>query len=461
MVRKLNKGSEKKDSSLNKNIFIRALSAITTRAAIAARMGKSFGTDRDLYEALGYNKTPRYEDYMARYSRQDIARTIVNAPVKACWRMPPRITESQDEETEFESGWTDLVKKTRMYYHLTRVDRLAGIGNYAVLLLGFDDGRELSEPVASATRLLYLMPYSQTNASVSTYVMDTKDERYGLPETYDVMMKRGESATSSARVHHSRVVHVAEDFLEDNVEGLPRLQSVLNRLEDLERVVGGSAEMFWRGAFPGYGFKADEGYTLGPQDVTDLKDEIEEYMHGLKRYMRLRGVSVEGLDMQVADPSKHASVIIDLIACATRIPKRILLGSERGELASSMDERNWLETIDERRVNYCEPVLLRAVIDRLVQVGVLPQPRNEYAVEWPDLMAPSDKETAEIGASRSKALKDYVDGIGADSVVPPEVFLHRVLGFSDEDVEKINNILTSVSRDDVDNDDVDDDEDDE
>lgn len=447
MSPKTDKKGASESARSNADELVRALSAVTARAAIAARMGKSFGTDRDLYEALGYDKNPVYADYMGRYTRQDIARAVVDAPVRACWRMLPRVTESQDDETEFEEKWLATVDRVRVYHHLTRVDRLAGIGNYAVLFLGFDDGKELSEPVTSAGELLYLMPYSQTNATVATWVVDVNEARYGLPETYTVTMKKGASTTLSQVVHHSRIVHVAEDLLEDNVEGLPRLQAVFNRLEDLERVVGGSAEMFWRGAFPGYGFKADEGFTLGAQAMTELQDEIEEYMHGLKRYIRLRGISVEDLAMQVADPSDHADVIITLIACAVRIPKRILLGSERGELASSMDERNWIETIDARRVNYCEPVILRAVVDRLVLAGALPAPGDRYVVEWPDLTAPGDKEVADVGAVRSKALKDYVDGIGADAIVPPEVFLRKVLGFSDEDVEKIEGILADVAGD--------------
>ena len=136
---------------------------------------------------------------------------------------------------------------------------------------------------------------------------------------------------------------------------------------------------------------------------------------------------------------------IDLIACATRIPKRILMGSERGELASSMDEQSWLDMITARRQQHLEPTIVRPLIDRLIEVGVLSEPKEGYTVIWPDLMTTSDKEIADVGKARAKALKDYLDS-GADQIVPPEIFLEKVMGFSEEDRERIRLILEGIDK---------------
>ena len=421
-----------------------ALSAISVRASIAARLGKSFGGDRDIYTALGYTKEPTYNDYVAKYKRQDVARAAIDKPVQASWGRQPRITESVEEETAFEKEWASLVKKRRIFHFLSRVDRLASIGSYAVLLMGFDDGGAFETEVTSAKGLLYLTPYAQDNAKISIYEDDPKNERFGLPKEYTINMKSiggTEVSMPSKRVHWSRIIHVAEDLLEDNIEGMPRLQSVFNRLQDLDLIAGGSAEMFWRGAFPGLGFKAEEGRSLQGQDLTDLQNEIEEYMHGLKRYLRLRGVDIKELKPQVADPSNHIAVQIDLIGCALNIPKRILLGSERGELASSQDEKAWLKTIDERRINYCEPVILRPLIDRLTNKGVLPEPKDGYVVVWADLLVASDKDVAAIGEARSKTLKNYVEAIGAEDIVPPEIFYRKIMGFTEDEINQVKTIL--------------------
>lgn len=438
-----------KKSNLTANerkLALQILSALSMRADIAARLGMSYSDKRDLYQALGYKKEPSFNDYMAKYRRQDIARAIIDAPVRASWRQPPRITESEEEETKFEKAWSSLLKGRRVFHYLSRVDRLASIGAYGILLIGFDDGNGLDEEVRSAKDVLYLSPYSEANAKINQYVDDPKNERFDLPQIYSITM-RGRAQTSlSKNTHWSRVIHVAEDCLEDDVEGMPRLEPVLNRLQDLDLIAGGSAEMFWRGALPGYGFKQDPGTTMQPQDLADLKDEIEEYMHDLKRYIRLRGISIENLAQQVADPSNHFAILVDLIACAVRIPKRILLGSERGELASSQDERAWMQRIDERRRQHCEAVILRPFVDRLITVGALPEPKQGYTVDWPDLMAPSDKEKAEVGETKSKALKNYVDSIGADQIVPPEIFLRKIIGMTDEEIKEIEAIQGQLGK---------------
>lgn len=424
-------------------------SAIAVRDSIQARLGKSFDDDRELYTALGYPTSPSYNDYAAKYQRQDIARAVVDLPVRESWRMIPTITDDEKEgPSEFEKQWSTLVRKRKVFHYLSRIDRLASLGTYGVLFLGFDDAQEQTQELTSARELLYMMPYTESNATISTYESDTKNARYGHPTLYQVNRKSlgiGNDTGLQTNVHWSRIIHVAEDTLEDDLAGIPRLRAILNRLYDLQKIVGGSAEMYWRGALPGYGLKVDENRTLATQDLAALKEEMEKYLHGLQRFVRLEGVSIQDFAVQVADPSNHVDVQIDMICAQTRIPKRILLGSERGELASTQDKVAWAAVIEARRLEYCEPMILRPFIDRLISVGVLKEPKgSEYTIEWPDLLAPGDKEKADIGEVRSKALKNYADSIGAEDVLPPEVFYKKILHLSDEDIEKIESILQNM-----------------
>ena len=45
--------------------------SLSGRANILSRLGKSYGGDRDVYEALGYPTVIGFNDYAARYERQD------------------------------------------------------------------------------------------------------------------------------------------------------------------------------------------------------------------------------------------------------------------------------------------------------------------------------------------------------------------------------------------------------
>ena len=61
---------------------------------------------------------------------------------------------------------------------------------------------------------------------------------------------------------------------------------------------------------------------------------------------------------------------MSLIGGTLGIPTRILLGSERGQLASSSDERNFSSRVKERQQSYAEPTMIRAFTNRLKSVGV-------------------------------------------------------------------------------------------
>jgi len=415
-------------------------SALVTRAKLAASLGRHFDGDRNVYGACGYPTTLQYSDYEVRYQRQDIAKRIVNAGPDACWRADPDVLENEDKDTTaFEEAWNALwdSRTLRIKHYLKRADRVAGIGRYGVLLLGFDDNAAgFDRPVESASELLYLKPYSEDNAKVKTWNRDKNDERFGLPEIYAIKVNVGGDASSdstSVDVHHSRVVHIAEETLESDVYGTPRLEAIFNRLMDVEKMVGGSAEGMWRGGFPAYSFETEAGAKL--QNKAAMEDEIENFIHKLTRVLRLQGVKTNVLQHQLANPKFHLEVQMWLIAAATGIPLRILIGSERGQLASQMDERTWNERVDERRTSFCGPVLVSGLIDRLIAVGVLPE--AEYQVQWPDIDELSEEDKANVGKINTESLVKYADSADAQMLFPVYYYLTRMLNMDDEEATKI------------------------
>ena len=221
------------------------------------------------------------------------------------------------------------------------------------------------------------------------------------------------------------------------------MRSIWNRLMDLEKLVGGSAEMFWRGARPGYQAKTKEGYKMGTTAEAKLQTQIDEFEHKLRRMIVNEGVEFEALEQQVSDPSKHVDVLIQMISAVTGIPKRILTGSERGELASSQDETGWLSLIQTRREEYAEVSIVRPFVDMCIERGVLPGPSSEeegYDVEWLDLFSPSDKEKADVGKVRADALAVYSNNPVASLIVPPDAFFEWFLGLNEEQREKIKEL---------------------
>ncbi|MDX9802918.1 MAG: DUF1073 domain-containing protein [Dehalococcoidales bacterium] len=436
----------------SKTMLVNELSALSrvllARSELLSKMGKSFGTQRDLYQALGYITNPTFTDYWWRYKRTAFGRRIIRAYPVACWKRPPQVQETQDTtETAFEKEWAAFVSRTNLFLTLRRLDILAGIGTYGVLYLGFSGAPET--PLKASERFLYMRPFTSNVATVERYVDDAKDERYGLPELYKVQLNNNNSKhTIDTMVHHSRIIHVAEDPTDDEAEGIPRLEAPLNDLQSLDYVAGGSGEMFWRGALPGHAFVAREGVQFpatGTTAATGLDDQITSFLHNLKRYLKLEGVDVQSLAPNVSSPKDHFDVLVSCLSAATGIPKRILLGSERGELASTEDRDNWGDLVADRQRNFCEPKILRPLIDKLVEFKVLSVPANPYIVSWPPLQAPSGEQMATTAKAVAEAANTYASG-PADTVIPKNTFLQRYLGFSPEEVADMEPVLDEAEQ---------------
>lgn len=422
--------------------------ALIERTNVFGSLGKSFGTDRDLYTACGYPKNPQFEDYMARYQRQDIARRLVDIYPNATWKGQPEIRESADSDpkkpTAFEQEWMDLVRELKVWHYLLRADRVSGVGRFGILLIGYQDsGADFSIPVQNAQGVLYLQCYDEGQVTINSWNGDKQDTRFGLPETYTVeLVERGTDSTTSSTfvVHWSRVIHIADGVTTDDVYGHPRLKDVYNRLQDIETIMGAAAESYWKAGWPGMSFEAMPDADLSPQDMDDLEEHIESYMHGLIRYLRLQGMTAKPLNPNISDPTPALNAELMLVAGAKGIPVRQLTGSERGELASSQDDENFWGRVDERRADYAEPMILRRFIDSLISYGVLAEPKegpDAYEVIWPEFLSLTEKEEAEIALARTNAIAKYAATPGIEFVMPPEYFLREIMRMDPEEIEQM------------------------
>ena len=434
-----------------------ALSDLVSRTRMAYGLGYQYENERNLYQTLGYKINLEFTDFFYKYSRGDIAKALIDKPVNATWRLKPEIKEADKKETPFEEQWKELVKKFGVFNTLVRLDKLMCLGRYSILLIGVNDGKSLMEPLEPAEygknrKLLYLQPYSELNAEIKTWNTNQQSERFNLPELYQITVNQTGNQSSFA-VHHSRLIHVLQDQLESEVYGTPSLQAVFNRLQDLEKVIGGSAEMYWRGARPGYAALAKEGYDFGVDeegntDKDALQEQLDKFDNGLRRWLRVQGVDIQALEMQVVSPADQVNVQLQIIAAASGIPMRILLGSERGELASSQDERAWADSTDSRRTDIAEPVVVRPLIGKLIWCGILPPPETgDYEVDWPDLHTPSEKELAEVGKIKTESLTNYARTPGAQDILPVEQFLRKMLNFDSTDIEEATALIGSVLQD--------------
>lgn len=421
---------------------LRTLAGLADRLGFATRAGLTYETRRDLYQALGYKRQLTPEDYIARYRRNGVARRIVEALPKATWRGGAALIEDDDPEieTEFEVAWQTLANRLHVWPALMRADILAGLGRFAVLLIGAPGALESELPrLRGPDDVLYLAPFGEVDVTIASddIIADVTDPRFGRPRAYRV---RRTSAMRSAPsvVHWTRVIHVADGLLDDELFGYPRLEAVWNLLDDLEKVTGGGAEAFWQRAQQGYQFNLPPDYAVDAAELERLREQIELFVHGYQRFLRTQGVEVKSFGSDVADMDRNVDSILKQISAGAEIPLRMLTGSERGELASTQDEATWNRRVADRRTEYAGPFMVRELVARLIAYGALPEP-DQYDVFWPELAHLEETERADVAVKLAEANIKMVQA-GQPLVITSNEIRDRVLdmqpletGGSDDD----------------------------
>ncbi len=429
---------------------------------------------RDIDDECGYPKTSEMtaDIFRRMYDRMAIACRVVQVLPVESWKVSPTVFEDEDVETNtaFEEAWDEMVKGLRgdswyqdeegnpVWEYLRRGDIQSGIGTYGIILLGLDDGKSLDQAIdgfdnnapsegrtsSTPRKLLFLRTMDESLAAITKYEVDKTNPRFGQPTQYDVTFNDPRTTSqqganpdvTNQSVHWSRVIHLADNLGNSEVIGVSRMQPVYNRLWDLRKLYGGSAEMYWRGAFPGLSIKTHP--QLGGEvkyDREKMRTQMEQYMNGLQRYMALTGWSAKSLAPQVVDPTPQINTQLEAICIKLGVPKRIFTGSERGELASSQDAKAWNGRLTDRQHNYITPKIVVPFIDRLIQIGVLPEPEG-YSIVWPSLASLSEDEQATIAVKRTEAMVKYVQG-GVENLIAPIDYLTRFFGLTDQEAEQV------------------------
>lgn len=415
---------------------------------------------RDLFRECGYPLQISPQMYREMYDRDGTAGRVVDLLPEESWENPPEVYENEDEEaeeTDFEKDWKGMVEEHNLYHYLERVDKLSGIGSFGLLLLGLDDGKPLNQPVDSIdertgkpkgtpkeTKLLYMRAFDESLVHVGRWNTDQTTGRYAQPEIYLVrfldysVVPIGQTVTDviTHMVHWSRVVHIADNRKSSEVFGVPRMQRVFNRLLDLRKLYGGSAEMFWKGGFPGIGFEVLPELADAEIDQNATRQQMEEYFSGLRRYFAVAGMTIKTLNPNIEKPKEHIEAQQQNIALSIGVPWRVWMGSEVAVKAGEQDSDAWDVRLQRRKNQYLTPMVVKPVANRFVALGVVRTPKVTPKVHWASSSVPTEKDKAAIATALSAAIAAYMNS-GGDQLFAPLDFMINVLGIDKKAAEKI------------------------
>lgn len=457
---------------------------------------------RDINKECGYPETSvldRYK-YKEMYDRNPIAARAVEVLPKECWQVEPSVYERENVKTRtaFEDSWNELPKTLRggsyanteecgnpVWEYLRRLDILSGVGQFAVMLIGINDGKPLAEaaegvkveqenvtfnlagelpkkPKKGERKLIYLRVFDESLVTVATWDNSPTSVRYQQPNSYNITMNDAklnmglgtstseQPSSETVEVHWTRVIHVADNLTTSEIFGNSRLMKIYNRCLDCEKVTGGSGEMFWKQAGGLYSLETHPQNVDAEFNRADVKDQFEKLFNSLDRFIGIEGASVKSIAPTVADPTPQVNVIIESICIEKGCPVRIFKGSERGELASSQDDGAWNDRLRERQSGHITPHIIIPFIDRLIQMGVLEAPGDKgYKVYWPDLESINEKDKAAIAVQKTQALTTYIGG-GGDGLVEPLDYLTKFLGMEDDVAQGIvDNKMKTIEEEDT------------
>ncbi len=435
---------------------LRTLTGLVSRMQLANAAGLQFSGLRDMYAIFGYEKNIKPEQLLAKYNRQDIASRVVDAPPKATWAHPPAMKEKGALSTK----WTAIVKEKGLWGAMYRADRLARLNTFSLLMFGFDDTTKVETSLGEAKELLYVKTLGARQITEIQLNNDTANPRFGMPETYKIKFDDPNDknpqggikliqTTKEFVVHWSRCVHIVENPLDDTIFGTPIMEQIYNLLDDLLKVAGGTAEMYWLTGNRGLHANIDKEMDIDPADALELSAEIEEYQHQLRRMIRTRGVDLKVLESSIPTPKETFEMLVSLISGTTGIPKRILIGSEAGQLASEQDRANWAERIEERHVLFANPMILDPTITLLQRATLLPEGEVEWI--WPSafIQNPLEKGQTQAQIARSVGNLSRQTGSSTPMQLLSEEECRGVLGFEgtieDADRYELPNYLEELN----------------
>jgi hypothetical protein len=396
------------------DVMVKVMNAVADTISLRSKMNQFNVTHdgkRDLNAAFGYNENPSFSDYYRLYTRNGIANRIVKTLPKSCWR------DGFFVESDGKNIYEDLFKifkRNKLIQQLEKADILNRIGEYSVLYIGIPDGLDKNQPIGkipkNREKEIYFSCYDETNITINRWNTNKLDSRYGMPETYTLTTTNLEDSNiqqqkTGLEVHWTRVIHFAEDSLNNPLSGTPYLKPVFNRFIDYEKVIGGSAEAYFRNALGKIVLETKEGFDDSPiseEIKKDMREAAEEWTNNFRSTLRLMGTTAKSLAIPHNDPMGTINSLYKEFTSYTGYPMRTLTGEGGGQLAGSEDKASYNQLVQDRQDQFCS-VILDEFLNRIQMAGLVTLP-EDYEVKFPLSDPTTELEQSQISLNRSNSL---------------------------------------------------------
>lgn len=398
----------------------------TLRYGVTQYLGISHKGNRDLYDVYGYPKTlSGFNGFnmMYQYSRREgISNRITAGVAKTCWREGFEVFKSAEDDAEqVLVDEVEALRKAGFIKKIEAADTLNRIGRLSVLYVGVPDGRKPEEELGIVTRgadflgQLYFVAYAYDGVTISEQEDDITSPRYGLPKFYQLQRigrndNEKDTSTKSIKAHWSRVIHLNENSLESDIEGMGVLEPVFNRILDIDKATGGASEAYFRNAKGKIAYEIDKEFAALMLEDQTAKDKFQEgaekYTNEFQDHTVAAGSTVKSLPTPHASPVDTVKTALWAISGYTGIPIRVLTGEGAGQLAGSEDQLALNQIIKDRQNLICSGWVIR-LFEILEQAGMLSLP-EDYQIRFPVQEAATEEQKGRNGDIKATTLQKVV-----------------------------------------------------
>lgn len=401
-----------------------------------------------LWDEFGYPEQVEFDGYYRAYERNAVAHAAVHNLLDSCWVDSPTIIDGEEgkestETTPWEKQVTKLLKKH--WPKIKDADRRNLVGRYSALLIQLKDGGDWKDAVNVTTvkalgdkAVVRLIPAWESQVVPGTYVTDMQSDRYGQPEFYyfneqPVGDDKTYGPTRSVQVHPDRIIIICEGSEDENMlSGVPFLRAGYNKLLDLEKISGGSAEGFLKNASRQLSMEFDSTTQIDElvKQATEagygtlaeaMNDKVQKLNRGTDAAIAMQAGKVGVLSVAAADPSPSWTVAANEFSASIQSPFTMQFGQQTGRLASDEDKTAWAKRCNGRRWGH-QTALVTVIIERFWSFGVITPPKSgEVTLVWSDLLAPSEKEKIANMQAMATVAKDTQQAFGTPAVDENEV----------------------------------------
>lgn len=362
---------------------------------------------RDLDVEFGYKPNLTFNDWFRLYNRS-FGRAVVNVTPSKVWQSYPILKENNETDTLFLVEFKKLAKRTKLFKVMSELHTKSLVGEYGALFIAAKEiNGKSNQPLklASSENIVAIRSHYQVELSEegSPIITSPSSERFGLPKYFEY---RGNSIASnnnnnaqSFTVDPSRVFTFSQFASVGSVRGDSILEATFNYIVNLEKIVGGVAEGFYKAAGNKRFYEITnpelaKGVLADPNKKSEFEKSDYEFDSGFSSSKLLGGMKVSQLQNMMSDPEQPFSVNMQMICSILGISTTEFIGHLTGERASSENSKGWNNKCEGIRENVINPDMILGFIQHVDKLGgwVNPPDYDALEIEWPDLNEPSQSE---------------------------------------------------------------------